>query len=402
MKQIPRSQLVEAFEKPLANTSYKVLDRRDNPVHFEYEGEEFYAYIKLLSPAYLKGCPNVWRAQLTNHPLLPEIQRSKATFLLLGYDIDNKVFATWNPYKLKQRIGTAASPSFYSRLSEQKEVSTQQIDFKKLILHNDLEVLIFKPSYMPDFLLHVEEFFLDTSDYVAIGSKRRKGANETYRQFNNIKNIPLFRQYLLQQCTADKADIFARIVQTIIREGLISQHKTAFLQHDTIEEYRKETYTFAKDCAVSLRLDASTVRNALWRYVRFVESILKDSPLSARAQAENAETQQAEQKEEETEQPQEEEKAKKEDGVLVKDGKVVWINDNDMLLLLAPLLGNPDPQERRLSEALKLVGERYASQYPDMTLSDWTNLLTKNGGLIDICRFITQRMNSAKPDANAG
>lgn len=402
MKQIPRSQLVEAFEKPLANTSYKVLDRRDNPVHFEYEGEEFYAYIKLLSPAYMKGRPDVWRAQLTNHPLLPEIQRSKATFLLLGYDTNNKVFATWNPYKLKQRIGTAASPSLYSRLSEQKEVSTQQIDFKKLILHNDLEVLIFKPSYMPDFLLHVEEFFLDTSDYVAIGSKRRKGANETYRQFNNIKNIPLFRQYLLQQCPADKVDFFAWIMKSIIADGLISQHKTAFLQHDTIEEYRKETYTFARECAVTLRLDASTVRNALWRYVRFVESILKDSPLSVQTQAENVETRQAEQKEEETEQPQQEEKAKKEGGVLVKDGKVVWINDNDMLFLLAPLLGNPDPQERRLSEALKLVGEKYASQYPDMTLSDWTNLLTKNGGLIDICRFITQRMNSAKPDANAG
>ena len=401
MKQIPRSQLVEAFEEPLAHTSYKVLDRRDNPVHFEYEGEEFYAYIKLLSPAYLKGCPNVWRAQLTNHPLLPEIQRSKATFLLLGYDINNKVFATWNPYKLKQRIGTAASPSFYSRLSEQKEVSTQQIDFKKLILHNDLEVLIFKPSYMPDFLLHVEEFFLDTSDYVAIGSKRRKGANETYRQFNNIKNIPLFRQYLLQQSTANNADVFAQIVHTIIREGLISQHKTAFLQHDTIEEYRKETYTFAKECTATLHLDASTVRNALWRYVRFVESILKDSPLSAQAQAENVEIQQAEQKGEVTEQSKQDGEAEKEGGILVKDGKVIGIYDKDMLHLLAPLLGNPDPQERRLSEALKLVGERYASQYPDMTLSDWTNLLTKDETQIYFLRFITQRMNSAKPDTNA-
>lgn len=402
MKQIPRSQLVEAFEKPLANTSYKVLDRRDNPVHFEYEGEEFYAYIKLLSPAYMKGRPDVWRAQLTNHPLLPEIQRSKATFLLLGYDTNNKVFATWNPYKLKQRIGTAASPSLYSRLSEQKEVSTQQIDYKKLILHNELEVLIFKSSFLPDFLLHVEEFFLDTSDYVAIGSKRRKGANETYRQFNNIKNIPLFRQYLLQQCPADKADIFAQIVQTIIREGLISQHKTVFLQHDTIEEYRKETYTFARECAATLRLEASTVRNALWRYVKFVESILKDSPLSVQAQTENAETRQAEPKEEETEQPKQDGEAKKEDDILVKDGKVIGIYDTEMLFRLAPLLGNPDPQERRLSEALKLVGEKYASQYPDMTLSDWTNLLTKDETQIYFWRFITQRMNSAKPDTNAG
>ena len=86
--------LMEIFEQAFKDSAtYKRLDsERSNPGHIMFNGEEYYVYIKNLSPAYFDN-PDVWRAQMTGIDALKEIKESDATFVLLGFDSDNDVYA---------------------------------------------------------------------------------------------------------------------------------------------------------------------------------------------------------------------------------------------------------------------------------------------------------------------
>ena len=105
------------------------------------------------------------------------------------------MFAAWNPHVAKQRIGTASSPSLYSRFSWQKEAA-EQGDFITRELKNDGSVLLFPQEYICLFLGNIEMFFPDTSEYVAMGSKRRSEANAAYRELTNTQHLGEFAKYL--------------------------------------------------------------------------------------------------------------------------------------------------------------------------------------------------------------
>lgn len=116
-KNLTSAELLNIFIAEM-NTSatFKFIDEAKNPCHIMFEGVEYYIYIKNLSSAYFSN-PDVSRAQLTGVDTLLPIKESDALFILLGYDSDNHVYAAWNPHVAKQRIGTASSPSLYSRFS---------------------------------------------------------------------------------------------------------------------------------------------------------------------------------------------------------------------------------------------------------------------------------------------
>ena len=232
--------LMEIFEQAFKNSAtYKRLDsERCNPGHIMFNGEEYYVYIKNLSPAYFEN-PDVWRAQMTGIDALKEIKESNATFVLLGFDSDNDVYATWNPTKVKQRIGTASSPSLYSRLSLQQEVSKTG-EIRSMTLNNDLQVLVFPLGSLVDVFSSLNEFFPDTSDYVAMGSKRRVDANMAYKKLTNMHQLDDFAKYLIS-IGISSSDIsqMCRSVKSIISSGVISWYRKIFLAHDSISEYKE-------------------------------------------------------------------------------------------------------------------------------------------------------------------
>ena len=237
MAKIGSKKLVEIFEDVMGKMStYHRMGALANPCHFMLDGMEFYAYVKNLSPAYFEN-PDVWRAQMTGIDVLNEIKQTEAIFVLLGYDSQNEVYATWNPYKAKQRIGTAASPSFYTRLSLQQEVAQEHV-MKKRGLNNDLEVLVFPISQLPLFLSNIEQFFPDNSDYVAMGSKRRTEANNAYKELTSLKRIAEFERYLQDgQMEEDEAKLFAKAIRTLLNDNHLSRNRKVFLAHDSLEEY---------------------------------------------------------------------------------------------------------------------------------------------------------------------
>lgn len=188
MAKLTSKRLVEIFDEQMASSAtYRLLEELSNPCHIIFEGIESYVYIKNLSSAYFAN-PDVYRAQLTGVDSLNTIKKTSALFILLGYDSENEVFAVWNPFIVKQRIGTAASPSFYSRLSWQEEVAKSK-RFLHQELKNDGSVLLFPKELITTFMTSIDSFFPDTSEYVAMGSKKRKEANAAYKCLVNTHHL---------------------------------------------------------------------------------------------------------------------------------------------------------------------------------------------------------------------
>lgn len=271
-KNLTSSELLNIFVSEMnASATFKFIDGQKNPCHIMFEGVEYYIYIKNLSSAYFSN-PDVSRAQLTGVDTLLQIKETEALFILLGYDSDNRVFAAWNPHVAKQRIGTASSPSLYSRFSWQKE-AVEQGDFITRELKNDGSVLLFPQEYISLFLANIEMFFPDTSEYVAMGSKRRSEANAAYRELTNTQHLGDFARYLnaagYDQPTVQE---HVRAIKQLISTSLISNNRRIFLACDTLEEYRNAVNEFLSLDEIK-QLDAevdNTFSYALPAYIDFL------------------------------------------------------------------------------------------------------------------------------------
>ena len=240
---LSKKQLIQIVIEELEDSAtYQFIDGT-NPIHIMFGNIEYYIYIKKLSPAYFTN-EDVWRAQMTKINSLENIKNSEALFILLGYDEINNVYATWNPHHVKQRIGTASSPSLYSRLSLQEEVGKTK-EFKKLNLNNNGEVLVFPKGYLKDFLTNIEAYFPDMSDYVAMGSRRRGNANAAYRELTNIKHVSEFGRYLSSSSySQDLINLYTSAIRKLLSESLISQNRRVFLSCDRLEQYEDAVSRF--------------------------------------------------------------------------------------------------------------------------------------------------------------
>ena len=348
------STLLSIFEDILENDPYyKSLSTKENPCHFTYEEREFYAYIKNLSPAYL-GNDDVWRAQLTNCASLEEIKKSEATFLFLGYDDQNDVFATWNPYKVKQRIDTAKSPSFYSRLSVQEEVSKSAEPFKKLPLSNEQEVLIFKADYLPKYLLNVDLHFPDRSEYVAIGSKRRPEANEAYRRFTDLANVEKASKWFQNIALNDEGREYMEngfdTIANLIKDGTIQRNKAALLKYDRIADYKSSEIPEI-DPKKQIFLDL---------YIAWFINWANNETVEENIEGEYEESEDLEEKDWEAD-------------YINNDGKLTRIKNPQLIeQLREPLTGH---ENRELVSAYNIIDNFYGERFPNMSLSDWSHLI---------------------------
>ncbi|MBO7073861.1 MAG: hypothetical protein J6W12_03025 [Bacteroidales bacterium] len=360
--------LMEIFEQAFKDSAtYKRLDsERNNPGHIMFNGEEYYVYIKNLSPAYFEN-PDVWRAQMTGIDALKEIKESNATFVLLGFDSDNDVYATWDPTKVKQRIGTASSPSLYSRLSLQQEVSKTG-EIRSMTLNNDLQVLVFPLDSLVDVFSSLNEFFPDTSDYVAMGSKRRVDANMAYKKLTNMHQLDDFAKYLIS-IGISSSDIsqMCRSVKSIISSGVISWHRKIFLAHDSISEY--------KEAAEEL-FSLQSVRDLGWddRYrvpfLSYIDFLQKKHFPSTFEDVTDKNEDITEDQEIEVETSDEERNL--ESDYEDEYGNLVKLMNPELLKQLRPYLDKEYPS---LPPAYNIIEDFYHNRYPKMQMKDWGRLI---------------------------
>ena len=360
--------LMEIFEQAFKDSAtYKRLDsERCNPGHIMFNGEEYYVYIKNLSPAYFEN-PDVWRAQMTGIDALKEIKESNATFVLLGFDSDNDVYATWNPTKVKQRIGTASSPSLYSRLSLQQEVSKTG-EIRSLTRNNDLQVLVVPLDSLVDVFSSLNEFFPDTSDYVAMGSKRRVDANMSFKKLSNMHQLDDFAKYLISMGISS-SDItqMCRSVKNIISSGVISCHRKLFLAHDSISEY--------KEAAEEL-FSLQSVRDLGWddRYrvpfLSYIDFLQKKHFPSTFEDVTDKNEDITEDQEIEVETSDEERNW--ESDYEDEYGNLVKLMNPELLKQLRPYLDKEYPS---LPPAYNIIEDFYHNRYPKMQMKDWGRLI---------------------------
>ena len=385
MAKISGKVLREIFEESIKDSgTYKRLDDRlKNPAHIIFNGVECYVYIKNLSYAYL-GNPDVWRAQLTGVDVLNEIKESPAMFILLGYDSDNDVYATWNPHQVKQRIGTASSPSLYSRLSLQQEVGRTG-EIKSMVLNNDLEVLVFPNGRLVDVLSNLDQFFPDTSDYVAMGSKRRSEANAAYKELTNTKKLDEYAKFLLKAgVLPTEVERLCQALKRLFNSNLISLHRKVFLAHDSLEDYHDALVEFFNlDDVVEFKEKWGNIFPAVFSsYIGF----LQHSQIS--------EYEEPEENEEDEDIEDEIEEDISEDGSdeqvnFAKDwekayedehGNLTKLMNPELLKMLRPYLDTDYPS---LPPCYNIIGDFYAGRYPKMQLKDWGRLF--NGIEWDKC-----------------
>lgn len=171
MANLSSNELVKIFDEQMSECAeYRCVSGMSNPMHIVLGETEMFVYIKNLSPAYFTNV-DVWRAQMTGVESLKSIKASDKMFVFLGYDAEHDVYAAWNPHHAKQRIDTAASPSFYSRFSWQGQAAEADT-FMVKDLKNDGVVLLFPRSLLEIFLRDINVFFPEVTKYVAKGSKR--------------------------------------------------------------------------------------------------------------------------------------------------------------------------------------------------------------------------------------
>jgi hypothetical protein len=238
-----RKELIDVFDRELQGVeNYIRFEGERNPCHIKLGEREFYVYVKNISPAYL-GNDNVLRAQMTGVDSLKRIKKMDALFVMLGYDENNDVYATWNPYILKQRIGTASSPSMYSRLDLHKEVSKYG-EIRKKTLNNDAEVIVIPRKKICEYLMNLDFYFHDLT-YVAIGSKKRPDANAAYRELISLQNIRSYAKYLGKtNFFKDDIEFYCSAIDTLIRGNYFSRYRKLFLQYDSIDDYQKAADAF--------------------------------------------------------------------------------------------------------------------------------------------------------------
>lgn len=255
VQKIDRQECQLRFLAALKGTTYRFVEGL-NPFRILLDGTEYWIYIKNLTSAHFEN-HDVWRAQLPQRDDFYPIKESEADFILLGYDGENDVYATWNPVWVKQRLNSTGNVSFYSRYSLQQQ-ARQEMTFKRMELSNEGEVVVFPRELMRIFFVNVSSYFLAEGDYVAMGSKRRPEANEAFKTFTDSSNVANFARYLAdEEMSQVTIGNYCRVIKNLLSDCTISRNRKIFLQYDFLTEYRKAVPQFVE-------LDEVKEKNEKW------------------------------------------------------------------------------------------------------------------------------------------
>ena len=341
-----------------------------NPFLLTINQEEFYVYIKNLSSAYFTN-QDVWRIQLPIKEEFDFIKKSETKFVLLGYDCDNDVYSTWNPVWSKQRLNIAKSVSFYSRLSLQKRV-VDEGRFEYYDLQNDGKVLSFPRYLLPQFFENFDNFFSYEGDYIALGSKRRALANNTYKVFIDSKNIIPFEEFLsdsgLLFTTIEK---YLDVIKLLINGGYIIRNKRIFMACDTIDDYLEIVPKFVAIPEVA-RLNeqcSNLISTSLTLYIKYLSKFIMNEKMGDKNNYiidelnDNAKNNVSGEYGDEYEIDRINTDSR---------GHLTRIANPKLIELLKPYLAK---EYRELSTVFNIIDDFYKGQYECMELSEWYKLI---------------------------
>lgn len=339
-----------------------------NPFIVKVNGQQVYIYIKNLSPAQLSNNnPDVWRIQLPIKDEFEKIKESDNMFILLGYDAENEVYTSWNPYWCKQRLNVGKSVSLYSRLSLQTKVSKSG-KIERYNLQNEGEVVCIPKRKIGEFVIDIKKYYPEETTFVAHGSSIQKKFNKTalkvFEGFKaGISNPDRFRKFMLDEGMSESAsNNYARHISNLFSSGLIDSHRDCFLEHASLSSYDKAIYNFLQIKEISA-IDSKShgyYRAGLRNYLDFL--------LLSQLKGETTYFSEIIQDEAEKTDP-----AKSESPYPLDENKKLISLDDEIRAQLAIYAADEYPD---YDEMIKIATEYYSDKIPgEMTYIDWFNLL---------------------------
>lgn len=378
VQKIDRQELQMLFLEALSGADYRYVEGL-NPFRIQLNGADYWIYIKNLTSAHFEN-PDVWRAQLPQREDFNPIKESDADFILLGYDGDNDVYATWNPVWVKQRLNSTGNVSFYSRLSLQRQVRMER-QLKRMVLSNEGEVVVFPRELLRMFFINVKSYFLAEGDYVAIGSKRRPEANEAFKAFTDMAKVAEFARFLAEEGVSPVTiGNYCGAIKNLISDGIIARNRKIFYAYDSLGEYRLAIEQF-------LNLEEVRGENEQWQKMvssalnTYIDFLTRDVPVTSPEEFIPPVEEVAENEEDLVQEDDLGEDVPTTSLAETHDWEARFTDANGKLTLIA----NPelisqlrhylDTEYPKKAAAFNVIERFYGNRFPHMTLADWGKLM---------------------------
>lgn len=351
-----------------------------NPCLIALNGVDFWIYQKnITSTAFTKGSDlsDVNRIQLPERDIFQSIKDSDIAFIFLGYDKDHDVYVTWNPYTTKQRLNITKNVSFYSRRNAQK-LASETGTFQQVFQTNGSAILAFPRTRLADYLLNIADYFPEMTEYVAVGSKRRKTANEAYKSFVDSKNIKDFLPYLrsYNQLTEEQSLKYFKVIKKLISEVITPEItcRKMFIKYDSIEDYTKAIVPLinTKEIDILSPEEKACIEPALIAYISFLRYTSNESITDSTIPEDLYMNEEEEEDEEDGSDVNGNSVIVDPDKKYIKNGKLLKIANPDIIEALRPLL---DTEYRNSQGAMNILYDHYNEKCPNMELRDWKKLI---------------------------
>lgn len=124
-------QLAELFASDLRQQDFDVRSVSEL-VHFTYQGEDYYAFLRSISYAGNPHPQNRYRAQMPKRPYLEAYKENGGVFLFIGYDQIRDVYAIWNPFGIRPRINQKDIVSLFCGEEALNKAKDERIFWTKL------------------------------------------------------------------------------------------------------------------------------------------------------------------------------------------------------------------------------------------------------------------------------
>lgn len=197
MTRLPKKQLKELFESIVIQSGVKC--GKENPFVLEKGKFKCYVFIKNISPAYYQNYPDNSRVQLPTSDRFKEVIESDLDFLILGYDQDNEVFASWNPSLIKDRLNEKRNVSVYSRFSWQRGVPDGE--FVEHHLGNNEKMFLFKKELLSEYFERYNELFELSENIGSIDNKHEVKSDFDVEAVRQIID-PFLKEHKVLQAVA--------------------------------------------------------------------------------------------------------------------------------------------------------------------------------------------------------
>ena len=152
----------------------KITFSEGNPFLLKLKNKSYFIFLRNITSAYHSD-PDRTRVQLPRSEQFKIITNSTYPFIILGYDIENDVYVSWNHHKIKQRLNVRTNVSVYSKRSFQKKCNSEMFNYFTLTMGE--KVVIFKSKYIEEYLLKIDSIF--KNDYKTINSENENTQVQT-------------------------------------------------------------------------------------------------------------------------------------------------------------------------------------------------------------------------------